>query len=318
MKKGEAFEKEVLQLIRKMGFEALTTKSSGDGGIDIIATSSQPMTKGTYVIQCKDWSSSVGEPPVRDLYGVVHSERANKGILITTSTFTSSAKKFAEGKPIELIDGRQYRNLLAEYNLSLDEGIDFIDEEQEKYDKGLIKLLQHNSNSSDDLSYLIQEFGTVIIGPNSFLFDAQVNGFSNTVGYHEIIFKEKGYNYEESQVSGNAIFTVKFEQPSTNEWHFFRFECKGTVASSLNDRIAIGSSKQCFVATAVYGDIDCIEVQKLRKWRDSFLRSHIIGIKFIEWYYQHGKVLADIVNKYSFLKRPIRFMLDRFTANLKS
>lgn len=108
------------QLVENMGFETETTKASGDGGIDLIAYNHQPLLSGKYIIQCKRYSGSVGEPIIRDLYGVVMSERANKGILMTTGVFTKSAVAFAEGKPIELIDGNQFNILLKQYNLITD------------------------------------------------------------------------------------------------------------------------------------------------------------------------------------------------------
>lgn len=118
MANGFDFERQVHVLLKNMGFEAEITRASGDGGIDIIAHSKEHIRGGKYVIQCKDWSKPVGEPPVRDLYGVVTAENANKGILITTSTFTAPALKFAEGKTLELIDGTKFNQLLAKYNLT--------------------------------------------------------------------------------------------------------------------------------------------------------------------------------------------------------
>ena len=115
--KGIAFEELCLDLVRAMGFSATTTSVTADGGIDIVATSTQPLFSGKYIIQCKDWSNTVGEPVVRDLYGVVHAESANKGILITTSKFTKAAQRFAEGKPLELIDGEQFNDLLKQYKI---------------------------------------------------------------------------------------------------------------------------------------------------------------------------------------------------------
>lgn len=115
--KGVAFEELCLDLVRAMGFSATTTSATADGGIDIIATSTQPLFSGKYIIQCKDWSNTVGEPVVRDLYGVVHAESANKGILITTSKLTKAAQRFAEGKPLELIDGEQFNDLLRQYKI---------------------------------------------------------------------------------------------------------------------------------------------------------------------------------------------------------
>ena len=102
-----------------MGFSAHTTKASGDGGIDLIAYYHQPLLSGKYIIQCKRYAGSVGEPIIRDLYGVIMSERANKGILITTGRFTKSALNFAEGKPIELIDGVFLKKLMNQCGLSV-------------------------------------------------------------------------------------------------------------------------------------------------------------------------------------------------------
>lgn len=114
---GIEFENVCQQLIEKMGFSVETTKASGDGGIDLIANNYQPILSGRYIIQCKRYSGSVGEPIIRDLYGVITSERANKGILMTTGYFTKSAISFAEGKQIELIDGAKLNGLLIKYGM---------------------------------------------------------------------------------------------------------------------------------------------------------------------------------------------------------
>ena len=115
---GIDFENVCRVLVEKMGFTTQTTKASGDGGIDLIAYNHQPLLSGKYIIQCKRYAGSVGEPIIRDLYGVVMSERANKGILMTTGHFTKSAVVFAEGKPIELIDGVKLKKLLTQYQLA--------------------------------------------------------------------------------------------------------------------------------------------------------------------------------------------------------
>lgn len=115
---GIEFENICQVLVEKMGFTTQTTKASGDGGIDLIAYNHQPLLSGKYIIQCKRYAGSVGEPIIRDLYGVIMSERANKGILMTTGHFTKSAISFAEGKPIELIDGIKLKELLTQYQLA--------------------------------------------------------------------------------------------------------------------------------------------------------------------------------------------------------
>ena len=112
---GVEFEMVCKKLLENMGFAVETTKTSGDGGIDLIAYNSQPLLSGKYIIQCKRYAGSVGEPIIRDWYGVVTSERANKGILMTSGVFTKQAQIFADGKPIELIDGVKLRDLLQDY-----------------------------------------------------------------------------------------------------------------------------------------------------------------------------------------------------------
>lgn len=118
---GIEFENVCQMLLEKMGFLVTTTKKSGDGGIDLMAEISQPLLSGKYIVQCKRYSGSVGEPIIRDLFGVVMSERANKGILMTTGYFTKSAIEFASGKPIELIDGEKLISLFLQYGLAIDD-----------------------------------------------------------------------------------------------------------------------------------------------------------------------------------------------------
>jgi hypothetical protein len=114
---GHQFEVLVEKLIEKMGFIVEERKKTVDGGIDILAKSYEPILGGTYVIQCKRYTKKVGQPVLRDLYGVVHSKNANKGILITNSTFTKKAIEFARNKQLELIDGTKLRSLLFKYEL---------------------------------------------------------------------------------------------------------------------------------------------------------------------------------------------------------
>lgn len=112
---GIEFENLVDLLLSKAGFSVSQTKASHDGGIDLIANSSQPFFKGNYIIQCKRYAGVVGEPIIRDLYGVVTNERANKGILITTGNFTNEAKKFAQGKNLELIGNLELVKLIQKF-----------------------------------------------------------------------------------------------------------------------------------------------------------------------------------------------------------
>ncbi|KKE77827.1 restriction endonuclease [Bacilli bacterium] len=110
------FEELTAHIFRSRGFRTFLTPASGDGGIDIEAVYDGEVFKGTYLIQCKLWKNNVGEPQVRDLYGVVQDRQALKGILVTSSGFSPKAVRFAENKNIDLINGQTFIKLLKNIN----------------------------------------------------------------------------------------------------------------------------------------------------------------------------------------------------------
>jgi restriction system protein len=95
----------VSNLFEKMELEAKLTRASRDGGVDVVAFDKRPILGGKVVIQAKRYRNTVGVSAVRDLYGTMMNEGANKGILVTTSGYGPDAFDFAKDKPIELIDG---------------------------------------------------------------------------------------------------------------------------------------------------------------------------------------------------------------------
>ena len=109
------FEQQVAQMLRNSGLVVEVTGGSGDEGIDVIAYDQTPITGGTYLVQCKRYSPDhkVGVSEVRELYGTMQEKRAAKGVLVTSSTFTTGALKFAEDKSIELINGAELSTLIA-------------------------------------------------------------------------------------------------------------------------------------------------------------------------------------------------------------
>jgi len=107
----ELFDKEFNQ----NGGEVKVTQSSRDGGVDAIAFDPDPIRGGKVVIQAKRYSNTVGVSAVRDLYGTVINEGANKGILITTSDYGSDSYNFAKGKPITLLNGGHLLYLLEKH-----------------------------------------------------------------------------------------------------------------------------------------------------------------------------------------------------------
>lgn len=97
------------------GGEVNVTQSSRDGGVDAIVFDPDPIRGGKIIIQAKRYTNTVGVSAVRDLYGTIINEGANKGILITTSDYGSESYKFAQGKPITLLNGGHLLYLLEKH-----------------------------------------------------------------------------------------------------------------------------------------------------------------------------------------------------------
>lgn len=106
------------------GGEVKVTQSSRDGGVDAVAFDPDPLRGGKIIIQAKRYTNVVGVSAVRDLYGTVMNEGANKGIIVTTSYFGKDAYDFAKNKPLALIDGSNLLYLLGKHGYSAKIDID--------------------------------------------------------------------------------------------------------------------------------------------------------------------------------------------------
>ncbi len=105
------FERICQRLLRESGFLQVTvTGKSGDGGIDghgLLQVN--PFVSFKVMFQCKRYQGAVTPSHVRDFRGAMEG-RADKGIILTTGTFTTDAKKEARrdgATPIEIIDGEK-------------------------------------------------------------------------------------------------------------------------------------------------------------------------------------------------------------------
>jgi restriction system protein len=114
----EDFEHLIRELFEKMfssnGSEVKITQASRDGGVDAIVFDPDPIRGGKIVIQAKRYTNTVSVSAVRDLFGTVHNEGANTGILVTTADYGPDAYEFAKGKPLKLISGSELLYLLAQ------------------------------------------------------------------------------------------------------------------------------------------------------------------------------------------------------------
>ena len=109
------FEHLIERLYHKMDYQTELTPPQKDGGRDLIARKSITSKKEVLLVECKLYKNPIGVQIVRQLLGVVSSEKTNKGVLVTSSEFTRGAMKFSKENPrIELIGGQELVALLSE------------------------------------------------------------------------------------------------------------------------------------------------------------------------------------------------------------
>lgn len=120
---AEGFERLCQRLLRESGFEKVqVTGKSGDGGLDGIGVlQMNAFVSFKVLFQCKRYSGSVSPSQVRDFRGAMMG-RADKGVIMTTGTFTADARKEAvrDGvPPLELVDGEKLLDMFEELELGL-------------------------------------------------------------------------------------------------------------------------------------------------------------------------------------------------------
>jgi restriction system protein len=119
----DGFERLSQRLLRESGFQQVfVTGKSGDGGIDGVGILQiNPFVSFNVLFQCKRYQGAVTPSLIRDFRGAMMG-RADKGIIITTGTFTLEAKKEARRDgvpPIELVDGEALIQMFERLELGL-------------------------------------------------------------------------------------------------------------------------------------------------------------------------------------------------------
>ena len=117
------FERLAQRVLRECGFTQVeVTKKSGDGGID---GTGKLKINGIFsfnvAFQCKRYKGQVSASDIRDFRGSLTTD-IEKGVLITTGTFTKAAKEEASNpgkQQIDLIDGEEFINKIAEYGIGV-------------------------------------------------------------------------------------------------------------------------------------------------------------------------------------------------------
>lgn len=129
-----SFERLTQRVLRECGFtDVVVTKRSGDGGIDGYGKLKiNGVISFNIAFQCKRYQGTVGAPEIRDFRGSL-TRNIEKGLFVTTGTYSSAAKEEAANigkQQIDLIDGEDFIEMLAEYSIGLKEVKDYeVDEE---------------------------------------------------------------------------------------------------------------------------------------------------------------------------------------------
>lgn len=117
-----AFERLAQRVLREAGFRDVQVLGrSGDGGIDGVGTLRVSLISFPIYFQCKRYRDSVGSGAVRDFRGAM-AGRGEKGLLITTGSFTREAQNEASrdgAPPIELVTGQDLAELLKQFQLGV-------------------------------------------------------------------------------------------------------------------------------------------------------------------------------------------------------
>ena len=118
-----AFERLSQRLLRELSFSNVeVTGKSGDGGIDGVGVIKLGGVLSFHVVfQCKRYAGSVSSSAIRDFRGAMIG-RADKGLFITTGTFTRDARQESQrdgAPPIDLIDGNAFAENLKKLGLGV-------------------------------------------------------------------------------------------------------------------------------------------------------------------------------------------------------
>lgn len=120
------FEQLVLDVLQAMGYGGTHESAlerlgqSGDEGVDGVIRGDELGLDLIYV-QAKRWQNPVGRPEIQKFFGALHGKRANKGVFITTSSFTGEAVAYADSVTprIILVDGRELARLMIDYGVGV-------------------------------------------------------------------------------------------------------------------------------------------------------------------------------------------------------
>jgi len=120
-------ERSVLDVLMAMGYggaeqRATVIGGSGDGGVDGVIDQ-DPLGLERVYVQAKRYAEgkAIGRPDIQGFVGALHGKGANRGVFITTSSFTADAREYARTIPtrVVLIDGQRLAELMIKYGIGV-------------------------------------------------------------------------------------------------------------------------------------------------------------------------------------------------------
>ena len=119
-------EKLVVDVLVKMGYGGSLQDAgravgrAGDEGIDGIIKEDR-LGLGVIYLQAKRWDNTVGRPEIQRFAGALQGKRAQKGVFITTSSFSAEAQEYARriDTRVVLIDGAELASLMIDHNVGV-------------------------------------------------------------------------------------------------------------------------------------------------------------------------------------------------------
>lgn len=120
VKGGHEFEDIVVIALSALGFHNVRKLSNGpDGGVDIRAEQKTPLSTIKFCIECKHQpNSAIGRPIVQKIDSATRNDGADKGMIISSGSFTAEAKEYAKKVGIELIDGDKLHKIFDTNGIS--------------------------------------------------------------------------------------------------------------------------------------------------------------------------------------------------------
>lgn len=126
------FEQLVVELLLKMGYGGSREEAgeavgaAGDEGIDGVISEDR-LGLDTIYLQAKRWEGKVGRPEIQKFVGALQGKRARKGVFITTGSFSTDARDYAQSieSKVVLIDGQQLAEFMIDFNVGVDSVISY-------------------------------------------------------------------------------------------------------------------------------------------------------------------------------------------------